>query len=122
MFHGGSAGLFWCLKLSAIAGYPVAAILGVPLYLLYNRYNKTGLVIYIITGLILGIIPYVAATLPGLLAVVFGGRHVNDMSSILYYSSGMWLYLPVSALCGALAAVAFWLIARPDRAFSGTTR
>jgi hypothetical protein len=110
-FSAGSVGLLWCLKFSAALGYPVAIILGVPLYLIYRRYRVESLIAYVMTGLGLGVVPFLIAVLPGTVAASLG---VDKNSAAVWPAMGsiLW-YLPISMACGAAAAAAFWLIAHP---------
>lgn len=105
----------WYLKLSAVLGYPVAVLLGLPLYFVYRHYRRTSFIVYIATGLALGCVPWLASIIPSLVvAVVTPGYHFAE-SGNLYAAKGILLTFPVSALCGAIASASFWLIVRPDR-------
>lgn len=105
-FAPSPVGLLWYLKFSGMAGYPAALLLGLPIHLLYRRYRLVSLVAYAGTGAVLGAIVYVGALLPG---VAF-----SDSSAVDALRATIRL-LPLDALCGAMSAGVFWLIARPDR-------
>jgi hypothetical protein len=96
----------WYIEFSATAGYPVMLILGVPMYFLSKRWGWTGLPVYVAIGSILGAASYLSAFVPGL---VMGAPGVG------YAMTTTFIYLPISVICGVIAMISFWLIARPDR-------
>jgi hypothetical protein len=53
----------WILKLAAVLSYPVAIVCGVPLYVLLRSRGWNGLLIYIASGALLGLIVYAAYVL-----------------------------------------------------------
>ena len=96
----------WYIEFSAMAGYPVALVLGVPLYFLSRRRGWTRLTNYLFVGVILGMAAYFGAFLPSL---------ANTVQGAGYAIASALIFLPMSALCGVVATLTFWLIARPDR-------
>jgi len=97
---------WWYLGFAAKAGYPIILVLGLPTYLLLRRWNRSGLSVYLVAGAIWGAAAYLAAFLPGLLMRDAGVSQAMAATSV---------YLVLSTVCGVVAAVVFWLIARPDR-------
>jgi hypothetical protein len=95
----------WYVRFSATTGYPVTVILGVPIYYWSRRKGWTGPSIYLGIGLFLGMAAYLSAFLPGLIVGAPG---------IGYAMVTTLVYLPVAAVCGVVASISFWLIARPD--------
>ena len=96
----------WYIEFAAKAGYPVILILGVPTYFLLKHWRRSGLGSYLVAGAVWGAAAYFAAFLPGLLARDPGVSAAMAATTV---------YLVLSIICGAIAALAFWLIARPDR-------
>jgi hypothetical protein len=100
-----------------MAGYPVALVLGIPLYFIFKRYRIVRFLAYFAIGLALGLVPYFAAVLPATVIAALAPSGSADRAA-LYGLPGILMFLPVSALCGALATTSFWLIARPDHVLS----
>lgn len=100
-----AAALFFVV--GVLFGYPVALMVGVPLHLIFAIRNWTGLSAYVIAGLLLGLLSYGSSFLA---AIVFGGETIAELRYT--FSPGLAL---IAAIAGLLAAVSFWLIARPDR-------
>jgi len=99
----------WIIKLSAALGYPVAIVLGVPLYVFFRSRGWNGLLIYIAAGAVLGLIIYT-------IYVLLPEYSSNGLSGLAEKLSNTALvYIPLGMICGAVAALTFWLIARPDR-------
>lgn len=101
----GLYGLFF----SAIIGYPVAILFGIPTFILFNRLKWTGL------------FPYALAA-AAYSAILIGAFIVTPVLSAPHsaadqLTSGTRLtqmaYLTIAV---ASSVLAFWLIARPDRA------
>lgn len=99
----------WLIGLAAILGYPIAAIFGLPLYLLLRSRNWNGLLSYVAAGAVLGIV----------LFACYGVIYERDSAGMLFLSGHFWsmapAFVPVGAICGMVAATTFWLIVRPDR-------
>jgi hypothetical protein len=99
----------WIIKLSGILGYPIAIVLGVPLYVFFRSRGWNGLLIYITAGALLGLIIYV-------IYVLLAEYSSNGLSGLAEkFSNTALVYIPLGMICGAVAALSFWLIARPDR-------
>lgn len=99
----------WIIKLSAALGYPIAIVLGVPLYVFFRSRGWNGLLIYIAAGALLGLIVY-------LIYVLLAEYSSNGLWGLAEKLSNTALvYIPLGMICGAVAALCFWLIARPDR-------
>ena len=99
----------WLIKLSGMLGYPIAMVLGVPLYIFFRSRGWNGLLIYIAAGALLGLIIY-------LMYIPLGGYSSSGLSGLSErFSNTARVYIPLGMICGALAALLFWLIARPDR-------
>ena len=116
-----TVGIWWTLGIAAMAGYPVALVLGVPIYLLFQRRGVTDLFAYSLAGLAMGLVVYLAAVLP---AAIFGGLDAARLPQGILGGLGRdWVYeigvtlpiAPLSAMCGAIAAMVFWCISRPDK-------
>ncbi len=91
--------------------YPIALLIGVPLFALLQRQGWTGLIAYALTGAALGAFLYVA--MPMLLETLMMIVEGVDAAGHITFSLSV---LPVAIGCAVVAAIAFWLIARPDRA------
>lgn len=99
----------WIIKLSGMLGYPIAIVLGVPLYIFFRSRSWNGLLIYITAGALLGVIIY-------LIYIPLGGYSSNGLSGLFErFSHTAQVFIPLGMICGAVAALSFWLIARPDR-------
>jgi hypothetical protein len=99
-----SGSFFFLIGLSAVLGYPVAFLIGVPLYILMNHFGWVRPHHYGIAGILLG-------SIAGMIGV---------SDKLIYLSlSDMNRYYGHQVLCasgmGVIAAVVFWMIVRPDR-------
>lgn len=108
------ANFWWCLRLAAAVGYPTAIVCGIPAYILTQRRRLNKLGNYLVAGLILGLVPFCVATVPGTIIALLSARG-SASHSALYGLPGLIIYLPISALYGGFATFCFWFIARPDR-------
>jgi hypothetical protein len=109
----GLAGAAWIVGLSAVLGYPVAFALGLPLYILFRWCGWNGLPIYVAAGAFLGFVVYLVYAVARLL----GDESINGLANLaakLLTTSPQ--LIPAGIISGAVAALSFWLIARPDRA------
>ena len=99
----------WIIKLSAALGYPIAIGLGVPLYFFFRSRGWNGLLIYIAAGALMGFVIY-------LVYVLLAEYSSNGLWGLAEkFSNTATVYIPLAMICGAVAALSFWLIARPDR-------
>ena len=98
----------WLIKLAGILGYPIAIVFGVPLYFFFRSRGWNGLLVYIAAGALLGLIIY-------LIYIPLGGYSSNGLAGLSErFSNTAKVYIPLGMICGALTALSFWLIARPD--------
>ncbi len=99
----------WLITLAGMLGYPIAIILGISLFILFRSRGWNGLLIYVMSGAFLGLIIYV-------ISLPFGGYSSSDMLRLFErFSNTAHVHAPLGMICGAIAALLFWLIARPDR-------
>ncbi len=99
----------WIVGLAAVLGYPVAFIFGAPLYVFLRWRGWNGLPVYIATGALLGLVLY------GLYVLLpeYSSNGLRGMAT--RFSNTALVQIPLVVICGAVATVVFWLIARPDR-------
>lgn len=93
----------WAMKVMAIFAYPTMIILGLPIHLLFKRAGWTRLWPYLIAGALSGLVVSL---------VVFPSVHIfapgqGGASSIAI--------AVLAAFFGALSALTFWLIVRPQK-------
>jgi len=93
----------WYVEVSAKVGYPVTIVLGIPIYFLSKRKGWTRLADYALIGALLGIAAYFSIFLPGFLL---------GASGVTYALGATLAALPIAAICGAIAGISFWLIAK----------
>jgi hypothetical protein len=108
----GFSGSAWIIGLSAVLGYPIAIVLGLPLHVFFRWRGWNALPIYLLSGAFLGLVVY---------SVYFASVLLNDDSASGLRALAQQLshtapqLIPAGMLSGAVAAASFWLIARPDR-------
>jgi hypothetical protein len=110
---GGTAGLDLPLGIAAFFGYPVAFILGLPIYLIFQRRRWIALPTYLLAGAVLGTALFGFFFLPPALECATGAP--SDSHACLVLGT-MAPFAAYSALAAAVAGGAFWLIVRPDKA------
>lgn len=98
----------WILKFSAIVGYPIAIVIGIPLYFLLSKIGANGFFTYALMSLVF----------TALLTAYFIVRPVylengGDLSTV--FLEARILQMAVLAFASFLTVSVFWLIARPDR-------
>jgi hypothetical protein len=99
----------WIIGLSAALGYPIAVVFGVPLYVFFRSHGWNGLLVYITAGALLGLLIY-------LIYVPLAEYSSNGLWGLAAkFSSTAQVQIPLVVICGAVATLFFWLIARPDR-------
>lgn len=96
----------WIIGLSAVLGYPVAVVFGAPLYIFFRSRGWNGLLFYIAAGALLGLVIYV-------LLAEYSSNGLWGLAT--KFSNTALVQFPLVMICGAVAALFFWLIARPDR-------
>jgi hypothetical protein len=109
---GALSGALWIVGLSAALGYPVAIVLGVPLFVVFRWRRWNGLLVYVLTGAFLGLVVYSVYFAVVLLDddTAYGLR---NLAQKLSHTAPQ--LIPAGMISGAVAVVSFWLIARPDR-------
>lgn len=100
------------VELAAFFGYPVALILGVPLYLLFRRLGWVAFSTYVVAGAVLGVVPFAFFFVPPALECVSGAGSESHACLVLTTMAPFGIY---STAAGIAATIAFWLIARPDK-------
>lgn len=100
-------GLF-VLKFAAMIAYPMAIVLGIPLYFLMSKMGANGFLSYALTSFIFA----------ALLVAYFIVRpayleNEGDLSSLFF--EARILQMGLLAFASFLTVSVFWLIARPDR-------
>jgi len=106
MNKGSLSSLGFCISLAVVLGYPVAALLGGPLFLLMQRYRFVKMYYYLLAGSILGLISIFVANVDKL-------RFMSLTDIFGYYFTPHHMFL--GAIMGMIATMSFWLIVRPDR-------
>lgn len=102
-----TAGFLWAVILSAMIGYPLAILVGSPLYFLMQKLNLRGLISYSLASLIIAFpLMFMFALLP---AILHGSPELDVSLSSPRLRLILWI-LGVSLF----NVVVFWLIARPD--------
>jgi hypothetical protein len=91
---------------SVLVGYPIAIILGIPLYYVLSWRGWNGLSAYVIAGGLVGGI----SILP-VMSYYFDGWHGFGQSVVdLINKDRLW-----GIAIGVTSALSFWVIARPDK-------
>jgi len=93
----------WYIEFGALAGYPAMIVVGIPLHIFLVRRGSTGLSLYAASGALMGLLVYLMAFIPALVT--------GQFEPILYAMKSTLAFLPISAICGAIAGTAFWLLA-----------
>lgn len=99
----------WMVGLAAALGYPVAFIVGAPLYVFLRWRGWNGLPVYVATGALLGLVVYGSYVL----LPEYSSNGLRGMAT--KFSNTALVQIPLVVICGAVATMVFWLIARPDR-------
>lgn len=107
-FAASSASVFpiWYIKIAALFGYTTAVVFGIPTFWLLNRYRRVRARHYLGCGFLLGVCACLLAFIPGAF---------DDPATAVFGAVAAWPLLIVSGICGSIAGLAFWTIARPDR-------
>lgn len=115
--------IFNARALSAIGflvavSYGTAILLGIPAYLLMERYDYKGLQNYLVAGAGIGIAPWLGFfifSVSVLFNEVFPAPH-NAMALYAMTGSILVAFLMIPCMiAGAASAAAFWIIVRPDQ-------
>lgn len=113
MVLGGSSNdnpamLLWFLGLAAVLSYPIACVLGVPIYFILRWRGYESYVAYLLAGGLLGAIDCFVCELAEL-----GSSEASPQVNAHLWATTI-KFLPLGIINGALAGTAFWIIARPD--------
>lgn len=90
---------------SVIIALPTVLILALPHVLISNRLHRTSRTYYLFSGIVIGLIA----------AVVTGIRQRTLPGPPFHMGSDEYFFVLSTAIAGAVSALAFWKIARPDR-------
>jgi len=98
----------WVLGFSAMVGYPIAIVLGVPTYLVLNRLQRNGLTAYLLASLLFAFVL--------ILLFVLVPMFSQDTLELRQLASGARItqILTLTAIA-AFSVTVFWVIARPDK-------
>jgi branched-subunit amino acid transport protein AzlD len=105
---GGSGAEFWVMIILLIS-YPVCLFVGAPVYIIFENYNITGLVHYIIAGMAASIIAILFVFFFNKLSISDFHAAAESILSIHYAIMGLMVVV------GGIISTTFWFIARPDR-------
>jgi MFS family permease len=98
----------WWIGLAAVIGYPVAIVIGIPLFFFLRWRGLNALWVYILAGAVLGIVVNLVFLPPV--------THLNgalELDYVKLYTAPKWLLLGM-IVC-TIVTICFWLIARPDK-------
>ena len=101
----------WAFLVTAALGYPAMILLGLPVHFLLARLRRRGVGGYLLGGTLIGVGVAVANLLPAIRDQVSAGFVRESLPSWIAFAT-------VAAILGAISALTFWVIARPDHAFS----
>jgi len=104
--QGSLSVLLFDIGLALLLGYPVGAVLGVPLFALMQRLHLARMYHYTLSGSALGIVSAFVGNVDKL-------RFFSLTDYCRYYVTPRTMLL--GALMGMVATTAFWIIVRPDR-------
>jgi len=102
----------WSFWLFIGFGYLAAVFLGVPSYLVLQARRMHGLIPYVLTGALIGLICVVLCFSPYLIS---GQWLTNHEEAFTLFRTGAAMSVP-AILSGAFASAAFWFIAGPKPA------
>lgn len=106
----GNAGEWiWFVVLFALVGYPVAILIGLPLFLMFRRLGWNGLPVYMTASL------FPAALLIAGFIVFPASRDSTEPLFEQFQSGTRLAQVGFVLICSAITVLAFWLMARPDR-------
>lgn len=98
----------WAAKVIWLVSYIAAGLIGLPLHLLLLRSKYRGFWSYLIVG-------FLASAVPAFAVIMFPFLASQTSQPL----STLYPIMAVMVLAGGVVAIAFWLIARPDRALEG---
>ncbi len=112
------AGIYDALVYLAIFGYPAILLCGVPVHVLLLKLHRTSWLAYIAAGFTAALL----AELVYFMLVSAAANPARDFAAFITTLQDGFDFVAVGfvgvpiGLCGALAALTFWLIVRPDHA------
>ncbi len=107
---GVGVGASFFIGIAAVAGYPVALLVGLPIHILCERRGWTDLSHYFAFGIVMGIVAYFGAYLHiAVRGLLRGAEGWADGYGDAVFST--IILLPLSAGAGGIAGATFWLIA-----------
>jgi hypothetical protein len=95
------------IQMAAMLGYTLAAVVNLPLYVLFRWRGWNGLRIYLASGALQGFMIYPVHTLYLDYSLKIKGSYWSWKDAL--YS------IPFLMVCGVAVALGFWLIVRPGR-------
>ena len=114
---GGSSSDYAWIWLSAVIGYPILILLGLPLFYVCLKRNWLTLWHFLAFGGALGCLGFLTPVIVGVVVALLENVPVGVVVADSVESFGISkfiVYLPVCAASGMVAAVCFWVIARPS--------
>jgi hypothetical protein len=99
---------FWALQFSAIVGYPIAIVVGLPFFIISKLVGWTGLWSYASFAIVC------ASVLVGAF-VIFPALSRSESAATLLGVSAYWAQSLLAVIASAFSVGVFWLVARPDR-------
>lgn len=103
----GSEG-FWVLKMSALIGYPLAIVAGIPVYLLLKKKTESKLAQYLLSSLLFSVL------LIGYF-IIWPIMSLPDSASSNLFSVARIYQMLLILFASAFTVFVFWIIARPDK-------
>ncbi|MBL4537130.1 MAG: hypothetical protein JKP96_00540 [Oceanicaulis sp.] len=97
----------WALKLNAVIGYPIAVVLGVPVWFAFSRLGWFSLRAYLLAGFAFSLV------VVGLL-VLWPAYHAQLLSVQMMLSPARLAQMLILAAATTFSVAVFWFIARPD--------
>lgn len=98
----------WALTLSATVGYPIAIVVGVPLFVLSRAFGWMGIRSYALFAAAFSLILITAFILMPALSQ-------GDSLPEIFLSGPRWGQMILAPIVAGLSCAVFWVIARPDK-------
>jgi hypothetical protein len=95
----------WAFKLMSAVAYTIAAVVGIPTFLVLRKIKANGLLSYIFAGQLLSMIPATYFVL---------WPTIHQYGQLRLFPAN-YIQLALVAFIGLVVTISFWLIARPDR-------
>lgn len=87
----------WMAQLIGAISYFAAAILGIPIYILFALFRIRSLPIFLLAGALIGVATY-TYLMPGGISRIFSNSEFNNPDALV----------PISAVFGLIASLSFW--------------